>query len=550
MNVYDSRLGRLGNSIFRYLASTLFCIIYKAKRTYNISNTNAIFNDSMFINWMNNVLNNNIPNIAQLNYNFNGYYQHDKIFLKYKKEIIKWIKTHPSELLYTDGNIINNKNNNTINNTINNTNKINNTNNKNNKNNNAYNYSVQSYLSIDLLVKPNNLLGKPITYYDVVIHLRLEDFINNNNVIHPDSIINILNEIYSEHKYNKYCLVLNKPTTEIEKKYINYITSKYNITIESNSVLEDFHIMKNAKILVCSSSTLSWAASFFSDSLIKVYFPNKEKEYHESFSKPIENTIYYDIIKCGKNELLKLFNNFDVVIPLGPNDINFIKNSLEKNKINILNYRKIFIVTNLKNININEFKDYELIDENSFPFNLTLIQEYLGNNTRCGWYFQQLIKLYASFIIPNILDNYLVIDSDTIFLKPTIFFEYNIPLYNYGTEYHPPYFIHMINLHPSLIKFSNMSGITHHLIFQKNILTDLFKLVENFHNKLFYEIFLLSIEKKEILHSGASEYEIYFNFILKYYPNKYKIRKLEWLNTTKLENNLNCDYVSCHWYLR
>ena len=87
---------------------------------------------------------------------------------------------------------------------------------------------------------------------------------------------------------------------------------------------------------------------------------------------------------------------FDIVIPVGPNDINFIDNTLVLNQQNILNYRKIFIVTNISLItNINKFNNCILIDENSFPFNISTIKQYLGNNDRCGWYFQQLIKLYS-----------------------------------------------------------------------------------------------------------------------------------------------------------
>jgi hypothetical protein len=247
-------------------------------------------------------------------------------------------------------------------------------------------------------------------------------------------------------------------------------------------------------------------------------------------------------------------NNFDIVIPVGPKDITFIDKTLELNKKNILNYNKIYIITNTKLINNKkQFDNCIIFDENIFPFNIDTIKSYLGDNDRCGWYLQQLIKLYAGFIIPNILDNYLVIDSDTIFLKPTLFFENTIPLYNFGTEYHLPYFIHMINLHPTFSKVNNMSGICHHFMFQKNILLDLFNIVENYHNKKFYEIFLLSIEKDQILGSGASEYEIYFNFLQKNYPNKYKIRPLKWLNVNNLliENvDLDLDYVSCHWYIR
>ncbi len=244
---------------------------------------------------------------------------------------------------------------------------------------------------------------------------------------------------------------------------------------------------------------------------------------------------------------------FDIVIPVGPNDINFIDKTLNLNKKNIINYGNIYIITNTKLItDKSKFDGCIVIDESTFPFNMETVKKYLGNNDRCGWYLQQLIKLYASFAIPTLLDNYLVIDSDTVFLKPTTFFDNDIPLYNFGTEYHVPYFIHMVNLHPSFSKVNNMSGICHHLIFQKHILKDLFKLVENFHNnKKFYQIFLESIEQKEILGSGASEYEIYFNFLQKNYPGQYKIRPLKWQNVNQLQFlNNDLDYVSCHWYMR
>ena len=148
MKVYDSRLGRLGNAIFRYFASSLFCIIYGAKRTYNINDTNNIFNDNMFINWMNNILNDNIPNISNYNYNFYGYYQHDKIFIKFKNELLLLMNNNQDELIYTDGN---------------------------DDFNNNYNYNVQSYKVSELIAKSID-----VPFYDVVIHVRLEDFVNNN----------------------------------------------------------------------------------------------------------------------------------------------------------------------------------------------------------------------------------------------------------------------------------------------------------------------------------------------------------------------------------
>ena len=242
-------------------------------------------------------------------------------------------------------------------------------------------------------------------------------------------------------------------------------------------------------------------------------------------------------------------NRFDIVIPVGPNDIHVIPRTLEYNKKNILNYRNIYIVTNTTLVK-EPFKDCILIDENTFPFNMNTVKKYLGHNNRCGWYLQQLLKLYSG-CITGILNDYLVVDSDTVFLRETTFFDGDIPLYNFGTEHHKPYFHHMVKLHPSLSKLNEMSGICHHLMFQKDILNDLFDMVEGLHGKPFYDIFLWSVDRNEILGSGASEYEIYFNFLQKNYPGRYKIRELKWSNVSSFpETPLDFDYVSCHWYMR
>ena len=83
------------------------------------------------------------------------------------------------------------------------------------------------------------------------------------------------------------------------------------------------------------------------------------------------------------------------------------------------------------------------INENIFPFNIETISQHYGKLNRNVWYLEQLLKLYAGKVILNILHKYLVIDSDTFFLKPITFIENDKCLYNYGTEYHKPYFHHI-----------------------------------------------------------------------------------------------------------
>jgi hypothetical protein len=50
--------------------------------------------------------------------------------------------------------------------------------------------------------------------------------------------------------------------------------------------------------------------------------------------------------------------------------------------------------------------------------------------------------------------------------------------------------------------------------------------------------------------AGASEYEIYFNYIFKNYSNNVEIRQLNWSNLKTLNINTDFDYISCHWYDR
>jgi len=243
---------------------------------------------------------------------------------------------------------------------------------------------------------------------------------------------------------------------------------------------------------------------------------------------------------------LKNYENFDIVIPVGPNDRSVIDYQIKFTQKNIIGYRNIYLICYDPSINI---KGCITIDENIFPFNIETVEKFHGKLERNGWYLQQLLKLYAGKIIPNILDKYLVIDSDTFFLKPTTFVENNKCLYNYGTEFNIQYFDHMEKLDKGLVKIDkNKSGICHHMIFEKKYIDELISRIEKNHNELFYNIFLKLVTDK--IGSGASEYEIYFNYMLKYNSDKIQIRKLNWKNTFILDTNCNLDYITYHWYMR
>lgn len=282
MYIYHQAGGRLGNSIIRYLISTIFAIEYgdyilceTDLNEYKKYTNYYIYKESEFEKWKN----------FRIKYNyalemkdfistdmvvFQGCFQYFDILKIYKKQIFHYLREHTEYILTMPDNF-NNK-----------------------------------YYIRDFLITPN-IFNK---YYDIVVHIRLEDFINIDKIHHPYCLENVINNIivYENNiDKNKICFVCNKITTDLEEKYLNFFKGKYNIIIESNDAITDFHIMKNSKILLCSLSTFSWCAAFFSNTIHRIYFPAYDIDYVYR-EPPIDNVIFYKPKIITKNELLGLFS--------------------------------------------------------------------------------------------------------------------------------------------------------------------------------------------------------------------------------------------------
>lgn len=147
--------------------------------------------------------------------------------------------------------------------------------------------------------------------------------------------------------------------------------------------------------------------------------------------------------------------------------------------------------------------------------------------------------------------HYIIIDCDVIFTKKINMFENNKPYFTVGTEYHKPYFVHIKKIFPYLNKFNNTSGISHHMIFNINILKDIFYQSENIHKEKFWITFLKSIEPNND-DSCCSEYELYYNYVMHNYNNNYITRTLNWRNFTvgkdDYEINNSFDFIALHNY--
>jgi len=253
----------------------------------------------------------------------------------------------------------------------------------------------------------------------------------------------------------------------------------------------------------------------------------------------------------------------DVVIPCALKDKDLLPPCIAGIRQNGQNINRIIVVSKEKLT-----EDAEWFNENNYPFTKEDLayeifhgktkkaQKFLASkNSRIGWIFQQFLKLYAPFVIPKISSNVLILDADVIFTKPIAFMNKNgEPFFNISTEYHLPYFEHMKRVLPDLIKVNpKQSGVTHHMLFQKPILEDLFQLITTKHRLIPWKALCRSIDLKQVKHSSLSEYEIYFNFA-QLRTDQVHIRPLRFKNIsplrelTKHEIKKN-DYITSHNYL-
>lgn len=261
MNFIFIPKGRLGNAIFRYMGCAILCIKYNGQYSNNLNN-GIYLDDKSFVHIINNHL-----ELKNNNYILCDYYQHDAVYKDNKRELIDFINSN-NHIITTDG--------------------------INAGDGNREHFSIK------------DIINTPLEFnkiYDLVIHIRLGDKVDINHTITLENILNLIDGMENQ-DVTSISIVCDKCNTEYEKKCVNMVNQsltkkfKKKIIFESNDILTDFYIMSNCKILVCSVSTLSWCAAFFSKTIDKCYMPkhysNITNDYCDCYY-PIDNTELYDI---------------------------------------------------------------------------------------------------------------------------------------------------------------------------------------------------------------------------------------------------------------
>jgi hypothetical protein len=190
------------------------------------------------------------------------------------------------------------------------------------------------------------------------------------------------------------------------------------------------------------------------------------------------------------------------------------------------------------------------IPETSYPFQKKDVERFITRKERIGWYYQQLLKMYMYEVLPSQADHILIVDSDVIFKEHVSFFENNSILLGTSPEHHEPYFEHMKNL-LQLEKQTEYSGIVHHMMTKRNHIKEILETIESIHKKPAWQALLEFVNPIYYGSSGMSEYEIIFNYCLKYHPDSYKIRILPFANCANFQDFLEqkVAFVALHAWL-
>ncbi len=188
--------------------------------------------------------------------------------------------------------------------------------------------------------------------------------------------------------------------------------------------------------------------------------------------------------------------------------------------------------------------DAVMVDEVSvLGYDKSRINYSFKGEDRAGWLYQQLLKLNCDTVAET--DNFLVLDADTVFVKPKIFRYKGKTIFDMSEERHEPYH----EVYKKLLErptTSELSFISHHMLFNKTLLKELKAEIEAIHHKKWDEAILENTDYSSI--SGFSEYELYGNFVSERYPQS--VKKEYWFNSTSPVNPPYIKTVSMHAYLR
>lgn len=208
---------------------------------------------------------------------------------------------------------------------------------------------------------------------------------------------------------------------------------------------------------------------------------------------------------------------YDVLITVAEKDFNKLRFVYDSIWCDLEGVGGVYIISNIEIPNnvkiacVNYFLDQQVLDLDFSRFTGKI-------KTREGWYRQQFIKLLQEVTG----DNYLVMDADIILNRKLIVVENEKPFFLLGKDQHnKPYFDLMKKVF-DLDRVYPYSFINEIMFFKRSIIKHLLHSTSlNIYG--FFELVLNELNRNNQI-SGFSEYELYGNYVAKYFPDTYNYK--------------------------
>ena len=365
----------------------------------------------------------------------------------------------------------------------------------------------------------------------IAIHLRLGDYLKLPDY-HPTMPIEYYKKALSYYNLDNYQIILFSDDVELAGEKLSSLNLNYICAGDLfDNDEEEFYALCLSDVRICANSSFSLMSCYFNEIFnfkenCEYIFPNvwfgpKGPKYEMD-----------DIMPNYKFHVINLQNisydvKYDVVTTIHSKDKNRYEIFNKYNKKKLVGSGKMYYVS-YKDFN----NEMNYISEKLYPFSKQDVIDYIKDyvpNYRWGWYYQQLLKLYIFEVYDFENENILIFDSDILLLKNiTLFYKDKMKLFKRLTDtqiIHEPYVKTINYVHPHLNIDRSNSGICHMMLFNKNIIKQLFLDIANIHNKDVWKVCLDGVidytKKNGYNISILSEYELYYNYVKNKYMDKY-----------------------------
>lgn len=217
---------------------------------------------------------------------------------------------------------------------------------------------------------------------------------------------------------------------------------------------------------------------------------------------------------------------YDVLIPAGEKDFTKVRFAYDSIVKYIGGFKDVHCISNVKmpgSLRISGVQYH--LDEDVIDFDFSVFKGVIKDRT--GWYRQQFVKWFQTVTS----DDYLVSESDNIYIKKVKLFKDGKPIFVLGNDqYHVPYY----RFTEKLFGFGReypYSFINEIMLLKRDIINE-FVASTGMTKYGFFAMIAAELNKTQE-RSGMSDYDLYGNYVTKYHKDMYEYDYVKFVNLSK-----------------